>query len=178
MLQFSQLCFNLTSQIRRVWRVQRELLRDKSRLYTLRPLQEQSLLIGCPASCELHKPVKVSPSLSPLVFLASYNHRCCTYLSRALAFMAFLRPYCVAKTGYKKGHSHGEISTNFLYLKISSWAYVSWAVDPTQMAGLSLSPDRPLSRTPIQSIVQPLLHQLLSVCFCSVNNNKQANTPL
>lgn len=31
---------SITPQVHRVWRVQRELLRDKSRLDTLRPLQE------------------------------------------------------------------------------------------------------------------------------------------
>lgn len=44
--------FHLTCQVHRVWRVQRELLRDEFRLDTLRPLQEQSVLIGCSASCE------------------------------------------------------------------------------------------------------------------------------
>lgn len=86
--------FHLTSQVHRVWRVQRELLWDESRLSTLCPLQEQSVLIGCPASCEWHKTILSKSDLCSLfpVFLALATTDPTYLRSRSLCSLVFLRP--------------------------------------------------------------------------------------
>lgn len=81
--------FHLTCQVHRIWRVQRELLRDEFRLDTLRPLQEQSVLAGCSASCES------SPSHSYFTFpffpvFVSLSSTAPTYLrGRSLSSLLF-----------------------------------------------------------------------------------------
>lgn len=181
--------FHLTSQVHRVWRVQRELLRDESRLDTLRPLQEQSVLIGCPASCEWHKSYS-SPTV-PLssVFLALFSHHCC-YLSQKQISLFHGFPETLAAYWVTKADSKGGIFREQLLLISSIWRFPLWLMclgwwrsDPTQIADSSLSLNKPLSTIPINAGPGPCRPATAppaqTVCrfFCSVDNDKQANTP-
>lgn len=153
------LSFNLTSQIHRVWRVQRELLRDESRLHTLCHLQEQSVPIRCPASCEWHKPFLCIPFSLAItsLYCKAFGTSVPTYLRSRSHFSGFLETlaaYWVTKAGFK-----GGILREKLPLISSIWRFPLWLMclgwwrsDPKQMAGLSLSlikpseHDFPLSR--------------------------------
>lgn len=143
-LQPSLLSFHLASQVHRVWRVQGELLRDKSRLDPLRPLQEQSVLIGCPASCEWHKPFLFIPNLSTIPLFSAFSALChlwpCLSRRQISLFPGFpeaLAAYWVTKAGFKGGILRAQLPLISSIWRFPLWLMClgSWWSGPTQMAG-------------------------------------------